>query len=77
VHEVRQQVSKDPEGHHPGAALVTWFSNARAYGLVRDYFDVLFHEVEQNGGVIVKTIGDSVMASFKSPSSGVATAGMQ
>ena len=45
-----------------------------AYGLVRDHFDVLFREVEKHEGVIVKTIGDSVMASFKSPSSGVAAA---
>ena len=45
-----------------------------AYGLVRDHFDVLFAAVEKNHGVIVKTIGDSVMASFRSPSDGVAAA---
>jgi len=45
-----------------------------AYGLVRDHFDVLFRMVEQNEGVIVKTIGDSVMASFKRPADGVAAA---
>lgn len=45
--------------------------DAPAYALVRDHFDVLFREVERNGGVIVKTIGDSVMASFKRPSDAV------
>ena len=45
-----------------------------AYGLVRDHFDVLFRSVEKYGGVIVKTIGDSVMASFRRPEDGVAAA---
>ena len=48
--------------------------DSTAYGLVRDHFDVLFAAVEKNHGVIVKTIGDSVMASFRSPSDGVAAA---
>jgi adenylate cyclase len=48
--------------------------DAVAYGLVRDHFDVLFQQVEKNHGVIVKTIGDSVMASFRRPSDGVAAA---
>ncbi|HUI72234.1 MAG TPA: adenylate/guanylate cyclase domain-containing protein [Spirochaetia bacterium] len=48
--------------------------DSAAYGLVRDHFDILFRSVEQNGGVIVKTIGDSVMASFRRPADGVAAA---
>jgi class 3 adenylate cyclase len=48
--------------------------DAVAYGLVRDHFDVLFRQVELNHGVIVKTIGDSVMASFRRPADGVAAA---
>ncbi len=48
--------------------------DSAAYGLVRDHFDVLFRTVEQNDGVIVKTIGDSVMASFRHPADGVAAA---
>lgn len=48
--------------------------DSAAYGLVRDHFDVLFRKVEQNDGVIVKTIGDSVMASFRRPVDGVAAA---
>jgi len=48
--------------------------DSAAYGLVRDHFDILFRTVEQNGGVIVKTIGDSVMASFRRPADGVAAA---
>jgi class 3 adenylate cyclase len=45
-----------------------------AYGLVRDHFDVLFKVVEAHHGVVVKTIGDSVMASFRRPSDGVEAA---
>lgn len=48
--------------------------DSAAYGLVRDHFDVLFRTVEENDGVIVKTIGDSVMASFRHPADGVAAA---
>jgi class 3 adenylate cyclase len=55
-------------------ALYDRLGDSVAYGLVRDHFDVLFRMVEQNGGVIVKTIGDSVMASFRRPADGVAAA---
>jgi len=48
--------------------------DSTAYGLVRDHFDVLFKAVEDHHGVIVKTIGDSVMASFRRPADGVAAA---
>jgi class 3 adenylate cyclase len=37
-----------------------------AYNIVRDHFDILFSAIEQQGGRIVKTIGDAVMASFLS-----------
>jgi class 3 adenylate cyclase len=36
-----------------------------AYNLVRQHFDLLAQVTVQNGGVIIKTIGDAVMASFK------------
>ena len=42
-----------------------------AYNIVRDHFDILFKTVEENGGVVVKTIGDAVMASFIRPVDGV------
>jgi class 3 adenylate cyclase len=35
-----------------------------SYRIVRDHFKILFKEVEANGGVIVKTIGDAIMAAF-------------
>jgi PAS domain S-box-containing protein len=38
-----------------------------AYGLVRSHFDYLSAAVERNGGVLVKTIGDAVMAAFDGP----------
>lgn len=41
--------------------------DARAYNLVRDHFDILFSEIFRHGGTVVKTIGDSVMASFMLP----------
>ncbi len=53
-------------------ALYERLGDSAAYALIRDHFDVLFRRVEDNGGVIVKTIGDSVMASFKRPADGIA-----
>jgi class 3 adenylate cyclase len=50
------------------------FGDSAAYGLIRDHFDILFREIELAGGVVVKTIGDAVMASFRKPSDGVAAA---
>ena len=38
----------------------------RAYHLVRDHFAILGKCIERNGGSLVKTIGDAVMASFAS-----------
>lgn len=38
--------------------------DAVAYNIVRDHFDILFRQIEQHGGIIIKTIGDAVMASF-------------
>ena len=55
-------------------ALYDRLGDTVAYGLVRVHFDILFEKVEACGGVIVKTIGDSVMASFKSPRDGVEAA---
>jgi class 3 adenylate cyclase len=36
----------------------------RAYGWVREHFEVLFQAANRNRGITVKTIGDAVMASF-------------
>jgi adenylate cyclase len=38
--------------------------DAEAYAIVRDHFDVLRAVVEAHQGVIVKTIGDAIMAAF-------------
>ena len=38
--------------------------DVRAYNIVRDHFDILFKQIEKQGGTILKTIGDAVMASF-------------
>ena len=36
----------------------------KAYNIVRDHFEILLGEIEKHGGVVVKTVGDAVMASF-------------
>ena len=38
--------------------------DVRAYNIVRDHFEILFKQIEKQGGTILKTIGDAVMASF-------------
>lgn len=38
--------------------------DARAYNIVRDHFEILISAIEVHGGIIIKTIGDAVMASF-------------
>jgi len=41
--------------------------DAPAFGLVMEHFDILRDEVAAEGGSIVKTIGDAVMAVFREP----------
>jgi len=48
--------------------LYEQLGDAKAYNLVREHFKVLFEAVGAHGGVVVKTIGDAVMASFRRPS---------
>ncbi len=45
-------------------ALYSAAGDAAAFKLVQDHFDVLVQIVEKNGGTLVKTIGDAVMAAF-------------
>lgn len=40
----------------------------QAYNIVRDHFQILIESIEYYGGVVTKTIGDAVMASFTEPS---------
>ena len=47
--------------------LYEQLGDAKAYALVRDHFKVLFEAVEAHHGIVVKTIGDAVMASFRKP----------
>ncbi len=55
-------------------AMYEELGDAKAYGLVRDHFEVLGSVIEAHRGVLVKTIGDAVMASFHSAADGVAAA---
>jgi class 3 adenylate cyclase len=41
--------------------------DAAAFGRVMDHFDVLREEVGREGGAVVKTMGDAVMAAFPRP----------
>lgn len=43
-----------------------------AYNIVRDHFEILTEEFEKHGGVVIKTIGDSLMASFTSNTAALA-----
>jgi class 3 adenylate cyclase len=55
-------------------AMYEQLGDARAYRVVRDHFDIMFKIIPEFGGVVVKTIGDSIMASFISAKSGVEAA---
>lgn len=48
--------------------------DATAYDLVRDHFKELESATRSHGGVIVKTIGDAIMARFRVPAQAVRTA---
>lgn len=54
--------------------MYTRLGDAVSYRIVREHFKILFQEVEAAGGVVVKTIGDAVMASFLRPEDGVKAA---
>ncbi len=52
-------------------ALYERLGDARAYRLIREHFNIMFDKIPDSGGVIIKTIGDAVMASFKSLKDGM------
>jgi class 3 adenylate cyclase len=43
--------------------------DAPAYGRVREHFEILERSIASEGGAIIKTMGDSVMATFRRPAS--------
>ncbi|HNB37622.1 MAG TPA: adenylate/guanylate cyclase domain-containing protein, partial [Anaerolineales bacterium] len=45
--------------------------DASAFGRVREHFDILEQAVAAEGGSVVKTMGDAVMAAFRKPVSAV------
>ncbi|MBZ0284759.1 MAG: DUF5939 domain-containing protein [Anaerolineae bacterium] len=47
--------------------LYNEIGDAPAFGLVMNHFDVLRDAIQDEGGAIVKTIGDAVMAVFRRP----------
>ena len=48
-------------------ALYTKVGDAAAFRLVDDHFDVMKQAIANHGGVLVKTMGDAVMAAFRDP----------
>ena len=56
-------------------ALYASVGDAAAFRLVADHFDVLKAAMEAEGGVVVKTMGDAVMASFPEEGALVRAAG--
>jgi class 3 adenylate cyclase len=48
-------------------ALYARRGDPRAYHLVRLHFDELFRVADAGGGVVVKTIGDAILAVFQTP----------
>jgi class 3 adenylate cyclase len=55
-------------------ALYRRVGDAAAYALVREHFTALRAAVAANGGMLVKTIGDAVMAAFRTAGEAVAAA---
>lgn len=55
-------------------ALYESIGDSRAFSLVRDHFEFLREHIERNHGIIVKTIGDAVMAAFSDPKAALAAA---
>ena len=55
-------------------AMYEKMGNAAAYSEVRRHFDILFDAVEAHAGFVVKTIGDAVMASFRTNDDALACA---
>lgn len=45
--------------------------DASAFGRVREHFEILEKSIAEQGGAIVKTMGDSVMATFRHPIDGL------
>jgi class 3 adenylate cyclase len=55
-------------------ALYRRVGDAAAYALVRDHFRAVRAAIRAHHGMFVKTIGDAVMASFRTPAAAVAAA---
>lgn len=55
-------------------AMYEELGDARAFAVVRDHFALLRKEVEAAGGVVVKTIGDAIMAAFHDPAAAMDSA---
>lgn len=53
---------------HESTRLYERAGDAPAYGIVQRHFDFLSQKIEEQGGAVVKTIGDATMAVFQTPS---------
>jgi class 3 adenylate cyclase len=55
-------------------AMYDRIGDLKAFSLVQQHFERLTKAIQANGGAVVKTIGDAVMASFDKPTSAVKAA---
>lgn len=55
-------------------ALYARRGDSQAYSLVRQHFKLLFQIVDEHNGVVIKTIGDAIMAAFTASSDALAAA---
>jgi class 3 adenylate cyclase len=55
-------------------ALYSRNGDPQAYSVVRQHFDLLFAIVDRHHGVVIKTIGDAVMAAFTQPQAALSAA---
>jgi class 3 adenylate cyclase len=58
----------------PSTPLYDSVGDVNAYFLVRQHFDILDKVIRERSGIIIKTIGDAVMAGFERPQDAVRAA---
>lgn len=52
-------------------SLYSSVGDLKAYALVKEHFNIMFNQIIDNAGGIIKTIGDAVMAIFQDPTTAI------
>src|SRR5205823_70612 len=50
---------------HDAEHLYAQLGDARAFAVVREHYRIIGEEVKRNGGAVVKTVGEGVLAAFQ------------